>query len=294
VSQRHFIDLHLHSRYSRATSPALTPANLSRWAEIKGLALLGTGDLTHPAWRRELAESLTERDDGFYSLRDRPDGPRFIPTGEVSAIYKQDGRTRKIHLVVISPDLAAADEFARLLGAFGRLEADGRPILGLTARQILDIALTSHPATQVVPAHIWTPWFSLFGARSGFDRLEECFGDLSPHITALETGLSSDPDMNRLVSALDSRALICTGPAPRRLGSCWDIGIVLWGKGEKMHKYILIGIPYCGKSTPGRLTADKMKLPFFDTDAMTRGRLKPKSAAAWFYAHELPLKFMYL
>ena len=218
--QRHFIDLHIHSRYSRATSPALTPANLSRWAEIKGLALLGTGDLTHPAWRRELAESLEERGDGFYSLRNQPDGPRFIPTGEISAIYKQDGRTRKIHLVIISPDLAAADEFARLLGAFGRLEADGRPILGLTARQILEIALTSHPATIVVPAHIWTPWFSLFGARSGFDRLEECFGDLSPHITALETGLSSDPDMNRLVSALDSRALISSSDAhsPDKLG----------------------------------------------------------------------------
>ena len=217
---RHFIDLHLHSRYSRATSPALDPASLSRWAEIKGLALLGTGDLTHPAWRRELAESLKERDDGFYSLADQPDGPRFIPTGEVSAIYKQDGRTRKIHLVIISPDLAAADEFARLLGAFGRLEADGRPILGLTARQILDIALTSHPGTVVVPAHIWTPWFSLFGSRSGFDSLEECFGDLSPHITALETGLSSDPDMNRLVSALDSRALISSSDAhsPEKLG----------------------------------------------------------------------------
>ena len=220
MSQRHFIDLHLHSRYSRATSQALTPANLSRWAEIKGLALLGTGDLTHPAWRRELAESLEERDDGFYSLRGQPDGPRFTPTGEVSAIYKQDGRTRKIHLVIISPDLAAADEFAMLLGAYGRLEADGRPILGLTARQILDIALSSHPATQVVPAHIWTPWFSLFGAKSGFDRLEECFGDLSRHITALETGLSSDPDMNRLVSALDSRALISSSDAhsPEKLG----------------------------------------------------------------------------
>jgi DNA helicase-2/ATP-dependent DNA helicase PcrA len=220
VPERHFIDLHIHSRYSRATSKALTPANLSRWAEIKGLSLLGTGDLTHPAWRRELAESLEERDDGFYSLRGQPDGPRFIPTGEVSAIYKQDGRTRKIHLVIISPDLAAADEFSRLLGAFGRLEADGRPILGLTARQILDIALTSHPATQVVPAHIWTPWFSLFGARSGFDHLEECFGDLSLHITALETGLSSDPDMNRLVSALDSRALISSSDAhsPEKLG----------------------------------------------------------------------------
>ncbi|UQZ89659.1 hypothetical protein C4J81_10740 [Deltaproteobacteria bacterium Smac51] len=216
----HYIDLHIHSRYSRATSSALNPANLSLWAGYKGLGLIGTGDLTHPVWLKELRESLTLRDDGLYSLNDQPDGPRFVPTGEVSAIYKQDGRTRKIHLVIIAPDLDAAEKFSKTLGALGNVESDGRPILGLSARHILEIALTTHPEMMVVPAHIWTPWFSLFGAKSGFDHLEECFGDLSPHITALETGLSSDPAMNRLVSALDKYPLISSSDAhsPDKLG----------------------------------------------------------------------------
>lgn len=215
-----YIDLHIHSRYSRATSSALTPANLSLWAGYKGLSLIGTGDLTHPAWLKELGETLVRRDDGLYSLADQPGGTRFVPTGEVSAIYKHDGQTRKIHLVIIAPDLEAAARFSRTLGSLGNVESDGRPILGLSARDILEIALNTHEEMAVVPAHIWTPWFSLFGAKSGYDRLEDCFGDLSRHITALETGLSSDPAMNRLVSALDSYALISSSDAhsPDKLG----------------------------------------------------------------------------
>lgn len=210
---RHYLDLHIHSRFSRATSPALNPISLSHWAGLKGLSLLGTGDLTHPAWLKELEEHLSLRDDGFYSLNDQPDGPRFVPTGEVSAIYKQDGRTRKIHLVIIAPDLQAAGRFSKILGSLGNVESDGRPILGLSAKNILEVALEADPEMIVVPAHIWTPWFSLFGAKSGFDHLEECFGDLSSHITALETGLSSDPAMNRLVSKLDRCVLISSSDA---------------------------------------------------------------------------------
>ena len=210
---RHYLDLHIHSRFSRATSPALNPVSLSHWARLKGLSLVGTGDLTHPAWLKELGEHLAPCDDGFYSLKDQPEGPRFTPTGEVSAIYKQDGRTRKIHLVIIAPDLEAAGRFSKILGSLGNVESDGRPILGLSAKNILEVALTADPEMIVVPAHIWTPWFSLFGAKSGFDHLEECFGDLSSHITALETGLSSDPAMNRLVSQLDRCALISSSDA---------------------------------------------------------------------------------
>lgn len=219
-NMRHYIDLHIHSRFSRATSSALNPASLNLWAGLKGLSLIGTGDLTHPGWLRELRENLTLRDDGFYSLKDKPEGTRFVPTGEVSAIYKQDGRTRKIHLVIIAPDLEASEKFSKTLGTLGNVESDGRPILGLSARNILEIALNTHPEMIVVPAHIWTPWFSLFGAKSGFDHLEECFGDLSSHITALETGLSSDPAMNRLISELDRYALISSSDAhsPDKLG----------------------------------------------------------------------------
>lgn len=219
--KRHYLDLHIHSRFSRATSPTLNPANLALWAGYKGISLVGTGDLTHPAWLAELNENLTLGDDGFYGLKTQSDYPiRFVPTGEVSAIYKHDGRTRKIHLVIIAPDLEAAAKFSKTLGTLGNIESDGRPILGLSARNILEIALTTHPGMIVVPAHIWTPWFSLFGAKSGYDRLEDCFGDLSHHITALETGLSSDPEMNRLVSALDSYALISSSDAhsPDKLG----------------------------------------------------------------------------
>ncbi len=215
-----YADLHIHSRYSRATSAALNPASLSLWAARKGLGLIGTGDLTHPAWLQELKSSLRRRDDGFYSLAEEPEGIRFVPTGEVSAIYKHDGRTRKIHLVIIAPHLEAAERFSKHLGSLGNIHSDGRPILGLAARDILELALQTDENMQVVPAHIWTPWFSLFGANSGYDRLEDCFGDLSGHISALETGLSSDPAMNRLVSALDPYALISSSDAhsPDKLG----------------------------------------------------------------------------
>ena len=221
---KHYFDLHIHSRYSRSTSPSLNPLTLNKWGKIKGISLLGTGDLTHPVWLKELEEHLTLGDDGFYGLKNSPKGNnssvRFVPTGEVSAIYKQDGRTRKIHLVIVAPDLEVSQKFSKALGRLGNVESDGRPILGLSARQILEIALNTHPDMRVIPAHIWTPWFSLFGAKSGFDCIDECFGDLTNHITALETGLSSDPAMNRLISALDPYALISSSDAhsPDKLG----------------------------------------------------------------------------
>ena len=221
-------DLHIHSRFSRATSREGDAAHLDFWARRKGIALVGTGDITHPAWRAELHEQLVDDGSGLYSLR--PDlriadtvnlpAPRFVLSSEISSIYKQDGKTRKVHTVFLLPSLEAADRFASRLERIGNVHSDGRPILGLSAHDLLEIALESDPEIVCIPAHIWTPHFSLFGAFSGFDRLEDCFGDLSGHIHALETGLSSDPPMNWRVSALDKYTLVSNSDchSPAKLG----------------------------------------------------------------------------
>ena len=223
-------DLHIHSRFSRATSKQLTPAHLAAWARCKGIDLLGTGDFTHPQWREELRAQLVEdADSGLYRLRqgmaETPDflegdggllhdaEPRFILQTEISSIYKRHGKVRKVHNLVFVPTLEDADKLSRRLEGIGNLASDGRPILGLDSRDLLEICLETCPGSVLVPAHVWTPWFALFGSKSGFDRLEDCFGDLSSHIFALETGLSSDPAMNRLVSSLDGYALISNSDA---------------------------------------------------------------------------------
>ena len=201
-------DLHVHSRFSWATSKSLDPESLHRWGAIKGLGLLGTGDMTHPQWLGELSKSLSMGEDGFYGLKGAKGGPRFVPTGEVSCVYKHLGRTRRIHLWLMAPDLEAAGRLASSLARAGSVDGDGRPILGAPAKDVLEMALEADQRIEVVPAHVWTPWYSRFGSKAGYDDLEECCGDLSGRIRALETGLSSDPAMNRLVSKLDRYALV--------------------------------------------------------------------------------------
>ncbi len=220
-------DLHIHSRYSRATSRDCTPEYLDLWAGKKGIDIIGTGDFTHPAWRAELAEKLEPAEEGLYVLKKeyRLEGapsrqPRFVVTGEISSIYKKGDRVRKVHILLLLPNLEAADALARRLELIGNIHSDGRPILGLPCRDLLEIMLETTPGGIYVPAHIWTPHFSMFGAFSGFDTVEECFEDLTPHIRALETGLSSDPPMNWRVSALDRFHLISNSDAhsPAKLG----------------------------------------------------------------------------
>lgn len=226
-------DLHIHSAYSRATSRACDAPNLDLWARRKGIGLVGTGDFTHPAWRQALREALEPAGDGLYALRrelrlpdgtagpDGADAPvRFVVTGEISSIYKRDGRTRKVHNLILLPGLDEADALAARLERIGNIRSDGRPILGLDSRDLLEITLDTCPAAVFIPAHIWTPHFSLFGAFSGFDTIEACFGDLAGEIHALETGLSSDPPMNWRVSALDRFTLVSNSDAhsPARLG----------------------------------------------------------------------------
>lgn len=223
-------DLHIHSKYSRATSRECIPEYLDLWARRKGIDLVGTGDFTHPAWRTELQEKLAPAEEGFYVLKDSyritdgviPAGarPRFVVSGEISSIYKKDGKVRKIHNLILLPSLEHAATLARRLEAIGNLHSDGRPILGLDSHDLLEITLECCPEAVFIPAHIWTPHFSLFGAFSGFDTIEDCFGDLTPHIHALETGLSSDPPMNWRLSALDRFTLVSNSDAhsPSKLG----------------------------------------------------------------------------
>ena len=214
-------DLHIHSRYSRATSRDCDAANLDLWARRKGVALLGTGDLTHPGWLAELREALVPAGEGVYALRPElrlpcevPEQTRFVLSGEISCIYKRDGKTRKVHCVVLMPSFEAAQRLADALERMGgNIRSDGRPILGLDCRDLLEMTLEACPEAMFIPAHIWTPHFSLLGAFSGFDSIEECFGDLSKHVHALETGLSSDPPMNWRVPSLDGRTLVSNSDA---------------------------------------------------------------------------------
>lgn len=223
-------DLHIHSRYSRATSKDCTPEYLDLWARRKGIHIVGTGDFTHPAWRQELEEKLEPAEEGLYVLKDEyrisdvsvpgESIPRFVITGEISSIYKKNGKVRKVHSLILLPGLEDAERISVKLEQIGNIHSDGRPILGLDCHDLLEIVLELCPSAVYVPAHIWTPHFSLFGAFSGFDTVEECFEDLTPYIHAMETGLSSDPPMNWRVSALDRYQLISNSDAhsPAKLG----------------------------------------------------------------------------
>ncbi|WP_438044091.1 UvrD-helicase domain-containing protein [Sorangium sp. So ce128] len=230
---RFYADLHVHSKYSRATSSDCDLAHLSYWAQRKGIAVLGTGDFTHPAWMAELREHLVPAEPGLFRLRDdlgravseRLPGAcrgatRFVLSVEISTIYKKGDRTRKIHHLLYAPSFDAAERIVRALAKIGNLTSDGRPILGLDSRHLLEIVLEAGEGSYLVPAHIWTPWFSVLGSKAGFDAVEECYGDLAPHIFALETGLSSDPAMNWRISGLDRYRLVSSSDAhsPAKLG----------------------------------------------------------------------------
>ena len=223
-------DLHIHSRFSMATSREGTPENLDFWARKKGISLIGTGDFTHPVWRKELRERLVPEKNGLYRLREEyvkeesrkfpGEGTRFVVSGEISSIYKKNGKTRKVHNVILLPSLEAADTMAQRLEKIGNIHSDGRPILGLDSHDLLEMMLDVCPDGILIPAHIWTPHFSVLGAKSGFDSVEECFEELTPYVHALETGLSSDPAMNWRISKLDRYQLVSNSDAhsPSKLG----------------------------------------------------------------------------
>ena len=223
---RYIADLHIHSHFSRATSKSLNLEHLNYWGQLKGLQLIATGDLSHPQWLQEMRDTLEPDQEGLYKLK--PDRGamlqekipascrgqvRFILSGEISCIYKKGDRVRKVHHVVFLPNFDAVQRFQNRLEKIGNIRSDGRPILGLDSHDLLEILLESDEQAVLIPAHIWTPWFSLLGSKSGFLSVEECFEDLTPHIFALETGLSSDPPMNWRLTALDRYNLVSNSDA---------------------------------------------------------------------------------
>lgn len=213
-------DLHIHSKYSRATSKDMEVNALSRWAEMKGINLLGTGDFTHPIYFSELKRELEESEDGFYKAKGKNSHTRFVLTAEVSNIFTQGGVGRRIHSIILAPSFETAERINKTLSKRGDLLADGRPTFTFPAKDLLKMVLEIDERCMLIPAHAWTPWFSIFGSNSGFDSIEECFGDLSKHIYAIETGLSSDPPMNWRLSSLDRITLVSNSDAhsPSRIG----------------------------------------------------------------------------
>lgn len=228
------VDLHVHTHYSRATSKNADLSGLYYWGKLKGINIIGTGDFTHPEWFAELRETMEPAEPGLFRLKPelaaeidktlpesvRDNIIRFIPTVEIATIYSKGGKVRKLHQLLVAPSFEAVSEITARLERIGNLKADGRPILGLDSKELLRLSLEADPNTLYIPAHIWTPWFGLFGSKSGFDAIEEAFEELTPEIHAIETGLSSDPGMNWRVKNLDGITITSHSDAhsPQKLG----------------------------------------------------------------------------
>jgi uncharacterized protein (TIGR00375 family) len=209
-------DLHIHSRYSRATSKEMMIPKIAEYAKLKGINLVATGDFTHPQWLKELKANLKKAGNGIYEHG----GVKFILNVEVNNIYTKKGKLRRLHNLIFAPDFATVEKINSYLTKYGKLASDGRPILSLDSLEMFKALLDISPDIMLIPAHIWTPWFSMFGSNSGFDSIDECFGDMKDNISAMETGLSSDPAMNWRLSVLDNYTLVSNSDAhsPSRLG----------------------------------------------------------------------------
>jgi uncharacterized protein (TIGR00375 family) len=214
-------DLHLHSRFSRAVSQQMVLPEIAKWVARKGINLVGTGDWTHPLWFRELKEKLEEAKEGIYRLKGSSSQVFFLLSTEISSIYSQGGQSHRIHNLIFAPNLSVVEEINNKLRSYGvNLLSDGRPITGLSSQQICELVFSIDKNCLVIPAHAWTPWYSLYGSNSGFDSLQECFGEFADQIKAIETGLSSDPGMNWRIAELDNRSLVSFSDAhsPQKLG----------------------------------------------------------------------------
>lgn len=252
-------DFHIHTKYSRATSKDMDLEHIASFADKKGINVVGTGDFTHPKWFTELEEKLEEAEPGLYKIKNSNYKVRFILSSEISNIYTKNGKCRKIHNVILMPSLVSVKEFNRRLSFKGNIESDGRPIIGMDAKDLLALSLEVDKKSIFIPAHIWTPWFSLFGSMSGFDTIEECFEELTPFIKVMETGLSSDPLMNWRLSQLDNITLVSnsdshSGEKLGREANVFDIDLsydqiyeALMNKDSKKFLYTIEFYPEEGK-----------------------------------------------
>jgi len=218
--KRFIADLHVHSKYSRATSRDMDLESLARWGRWKGIQLVATGDFTHPTYFAEIKTKLEPAGDGIYHLKEGEEWTKFILITEVSNIFSQGGKGRRIHTLIFAPSIEVVERINHTLGRLGKLGSDGRPIFTFPAKDLVKMILDISEDCLLVPAHAWTPWFSLFGANSGFDSMEECFEEEAKNIYAIETGLSSDPQMNWRLSVLDGVTLISNSDAhsPNKIG----------------------------------------------------------------------------
>ncbi len=238
---RFIAEFHLHSKFSRDTRKDMEVGTLARWAKKKGIGLLGTGDFTHPTYFAELQSKLEPLGNGLFKLKKENLDVQYILTAEVSNIYTQNGKGRRIHNLIFAPSFEVVEAIRSKLGNLGKLSSDGRPIFSFTARELAKMILDISGDCLIIPAHAWTPWFSIFGANSGFNSIEECFGEMSSHIHAIETGLSSDPEMNWRLSALDAFTLLSNSDAhsPSRLGreaNAFDCALDYWEIAETIRK----------------------------------------------------------
>ncbi len=253
------VDLHMHSHYSRATSKQLTVAGIAKFAAIKGVDVIATGDITHPKWLQEIQETLMEDGSGFLRMRDGSSDTHFTLFGEVANVYKQGGQSRRLHTLFGVSSIAAAERVNTYLQSKGfNITYDGRPIIGMDVVELAKIYLDADPHALIIPAHIWTPWFALFGSKSGFDSIEDCFGDMTKHIYGIETGLSSDPAMNWRVSNLNNITILSNSDAhsPQKIGR--EANVFEWDrvdyqtmyesiKGNKNLQYTIEFFPEEGK-----------------------------------------------
>lgn len=222
------VDFHIHSKYSRATSKYLDLIEIAKWSKIKGVDIVSGGDFTHPRWLEGIKSQLTEDGSGLLTMKGNT-AVKFILATEVACIYRHKDATRRVHHIILAPTIPAVEKINQSLISHGcKLASDGRPILGLSSKDLLQLVLDADPRAAIIPAHVWTPWFAIFGSKSGYDSVEDCFEDLTPNIFALETGLSSDPEMNWSLSALDRYTLISnsdahSGPKIGREANVFDL-----------------------------------------------------------------------